>query len=459
MRKISSLIVFFYITTNINGQSLTQNSEGQSTIPLPVNGVGISLDIGKTEAAVGLSNYARVLSSKTKKFKDNFLIGANIAVKSSEGLGPLFSSGDIVPAGNLLAFAGYSISNKPALVSRLGSLDELDNLEKVELEQLFLTYRNKTGAVILLKSSKIADGAYRSKVVLELMTNLQKTKNPTEIKSVLKDADKNPENGIVDEKLKEFKSEILAETGKLEKVHIKDFSIIRDRFSDLHDIYFSYILNKKIIPLRATFFLSGGINARNFTRYIQLNRTELSKTFQDTLFRGGSFGIGGNFQIANYWIGVTYSYIDGDNFSFLKSKEYTLRTSDTSANQSLIGEKKITAYSGKYSKVESNQLNIDIIGDYKLPDTSRLLANLYLRSLIKSRDTSYIRNYTNIGAGLYFVNKSGKFLGGLYVELPDINNNAEKAKAENEINIRPPFRKLSFGIVTKFTFSSILNSN
>ncbi|MBK9719495.1 MAG: hypothetical protein IPO85_18660 [Saprospiraceae bacterium] len=148
--------------------------------------------------------------------------------------------------------------------------------------------------------------------------------------------------------------------------------------------------------------------------------------------------------------------MDGDNFSNLSSKEYTLRTTDTSRNQSLISEKKITAYSGKYSKVESNQLNLDLLKEFKLGDTSRLITNLYYRGSLFSRDTVYLRNISNIGLGIYFLGKKSKFLGGLYVELPDINNNIEKSMPESERNIRPPLKKLTFGIVTKFSISSIL---
>ncbi|MEO8769964.1 MAG: hypothetical protein ABI402_07760 [Ferruginibacter sp.] len=149
--------------------------------------------------------------------------------------------------------------------------------------------------------------------------------------------------------------------------------------------------------------------------------------------------------------------MDGDNFINLKSKEYTIRTTDISSNQSLVSEKKITGYGGKYSKVETNQLNIDIVADYRLSDSSRILVNPYLRSSLFSRDTAFLKNYTNVGLGLYFVGKKSKFLGGLYLELPDINNNIEKAKPASEIDIRPPLKKLTFGIVTKFSISSLLS--
>ena len=207
---------------------------------------------------------------------------------------------------------------------------------------------------------------------------------------------------------------------------------------------------------RFTAFIFGGIEARNFSWYRGLNPSSLPKSFIDTLYRGEQFGIGLNGQIGNWWLGITYAYVDGDNFSDLSGMEYTLRTTDTSRNQTLISEKKITGYSGNYAKVWNNQLNIDLLKEFKLGDTSRLITNLYYRGALFSRDTSYLKNISSMGFGMYFLGKKSKFLGGLYVELPDINNNIEKSKPESERSIRLPYKKLTFGVVTKFSLSSIL---
>jgi hypothetical protein len=187
-----------------------------------------------------------------------------------------------------------------------------------------------------------------------------------------------------------------------------------------------------------------------------VNISNLGASFTDTLYKGGNIGVGFNLQAGSFWLGVTYNYVNGDNFINLSGKEYTLKTTDTSANQTLIREKKQTAYSGKYSKVETNELNIDLVKEFRMNDSSRIITNFYTRSSLYSRDTSFLKNYTNIGVGFYFLGKKSKFLGGLYVELPDINNNIEKAKSDIERNIRPPLRKLTFGIVTKISLSSIL---
>ncbi len=122
----------------------------------------------------------------------------------------------------------------------------------------------------------------------------------------------------------------------------------------------------------------------------------------------------------------------------------------------LLDEKKITGYSGKYGAVEVNNFNADIVFRLKLDDEDRshLLINPYMRATLFSRDTSLMVNKTNLGAGFYFM--QGKFLGGFYVELPDVNNNAEKMKPTDEQNLRQPLQRLSFGIVTKINLKTIM---
>lgn len=449
MKKIILTPIYFILILFVaQGQTLTQSADGKSSIPLPLNGLGLSVDIGKSEVALGINNYGEVL-----KDSSNFLIGGNLSVKSADGVGSLFSSGDIVPAGNLLLFGGVSFSNNKKLIDNFNKSSPFKYHKKTqELEDvIFDKYKSKIKKAIFNFSGEInGDDALKKKTINELSDLIEKCDGPAKITAQIK------AYGSTTSALDDFRKSLLIQDEIEAKQYKEAYDLIRENYSKLIDKSFTEFL-KMQFPLRFTAFLQGGISARNFTRYIGLNVTALPKSFQDTLFRGGQFGVGLNLQVKNYWLGVTYSYIAGDNFTALKSKEYTLKTMDTTGNQQLTSEKKYTAYSGKYSKVETNELNIDIVGDFKLADTSHLLANLYLRGSLFSRDTSYLKNHIDIGAGLYFLGKKGKFIGGLYVELPDINNNFEKAKPADEINIRSPLRKLSFGIVTKFNLSSIFS--
>ena len=456
MKRLIVLLCPLLIGAGSQGQMLTQSADGQSTIPLPLNGLGASFDIGKTDATIGVNNYGRVLNSKTYKFKDNFLMGANLSAKTVNGLKQLFSSRDLVPEGNLLAYSGYSFSNMAAIADGLGSPHDLDAQKKKELARLEQRYKAQVQYTILKQRRKITDVALRERMMSHLLRAVQKCDNADEIDRITDSADIDPANNTASEALKNFKQAVKAVSAADRKKNNTAREDIVQTYATLHDIAVEGVW-KKIMPFRATIFLLGGIKARGFTLYNGLTPANLSQSFQDTLFRGGNIGLGVNFRLANYWLGATYSYINGDNFPSLRNKNYTLQTTDTAGNQTVIGEQKITAYQGKYSRVETNQLNVDLIANYRLADRSSLLANLYLRRSLASRDTSLLKNYTNIGAGFYFVNKKRNFLGGLYVELPDVNNNFEQARPADEIDIKSPFQKLLFGIVAKVSISSVLD--
>ncbi len=450
IKKYLAVLLLSWSCLASYSQYLTQSADGKSSIPLPLQGVGIGIDIGKTELTFGVNNYERVLKSVDNKLKHTYLIGLNLSAKNSEGIGNLFSSGDIVPAGSFLGFAGFSLSNTDKILaawkrSPANSLlvSEQDNL--AELREL---YRADIINSIDLCITSIKKEEIVKKIKEELTTQLKAAPDALAINKVIA---KYKEKDV--EELKIFWTQMDELIAAARKKYIEKFD--RKEFTKNVDAAFKKFF-KENWPVRFTPFILGGIDARNFSLFVKPEPLNFSNSFKDTLFRGGNIGFGINLQVRNFWLGITYAYVNGDNFVNLKSKEYTVRTVDTSGNQSLISEKKTTAYSGKYSKVEYNVLNADLVTSFYLNDSSRLMANLYVRGSVHSRDTAYLKNYTNIGLGLYFTGKKSAFLGGLYVELPDINNNIEKAKPVAERNTLPPLKKLSFGIVTKISLSSIL---
>lgn len=430
-------------------QVVTQSADGKGSLILPLNGVSLGFDIGKTEISVGANNYSKALDSNNIKAFRNWFFGGNLSVKNSSDIGNLFQSGDIVPAGNVLGFLGFNVNNNLSILVdwNKSKATEIENKEVQLRNQLRKEFGNRILRDAKNLKERITSEELRDEILKRIADSVLTYQNSyrmeLSIELIMKD------DKIDKDFVKEF-----TKTYEQRKNEFRESSNKIDETKSINEAFSEFMKTHSV--KRFTPFIFGGIDARNFSLYTGLNSSSLVKSFTDTLYRGGQFGIGINGQIGGWWLGITYAYVDGDNFSNLSSKEYTLRTTDTSRNQSLISEKKITAYSGKYSKVESNQLNLDLLKEFKLGDTSRLITNLSYRGSLFSRDTVYLRNISNIGLGIYFLGKKSKFLGGLYVELPDINNNIEKSMPESERNIRPPLKKLTFGIVTKFSISSIL---
>ncbi|WP_247237214.1 hypothetical protein [Telluribacter sp. SYSU D00476] len=452
MTKRSILLLFLCIST-LKGktQFLTQSAEGKGAVILPLNGVAVGFDIGKSEITVGANNYSKALSSSNSTPFKNWFIGGNLSVKNSSGIGNLFQSGDIVPAGNFYGFLGFNINNNKSLLDawKSSGVVAANKREQEKLRILFESYRSDIADYIKESLPFIEDETFRTSKGQDLIKKVSESPDAFALRRIIVAilADK-------DKRLEAFNIAFKALLEPRQRIYYESYS--RDDETKAINLAFSDFIDNHTV-LRLTPFVFGGIDARNFSLYTGLNTTSLGKSFTDTLYRGGVFGVGMNAQIGNVWLGVTYAYVDGDNFSSnLISKEYTLRTTDASGNQELISEKKITGYSGKYAKVASNQLNIDLLKEFALGDTSRLITNLYYRGSMASRDTAYLKNISNLGLGLYFLGSKSKFLGGLYVELPDINNNIEMAKPEAERSIRPPLKKLTFGVVTRFSINSII---
>jgi hypothetical protein len=287
------------------------------------------------------------------------------------------------------------------------------------------------------------------KLKKDLLKNIE---NDDKLDSILKVADTDSAKmKEIKEKFSKKRKELKIELQKRQIEMTEELQKKYDRLDTIHD-------SKPFWQIY--FFGFGGINAMNFKQVKQVDTTNLTKSFENIYFRGGKAGLGFNAQYGFVTLGMTYSYSSVNNFDLLSKKEYTFRQTKNSGTQSLIEEKKITAYSGTYGSVEVNELNVDLIFNFKLDAkaSNHILINPYIRSQLFSRNENILPNKLDIGCGFYFFKQDGNFLGGLYAELPDVNNNYEKAKPIEEQNIREPLKRLSFGIVGKYSFNSLLGS-
>lgn len=449
MKRLLILLICLGTDFSAIAQYVTQSAEGKGTVILPLAGTTVGFDIGKTEIAVGANNYTKAIQANNSKPFQNWFIGANLAVKNSAGTGNLFRNGEIIPEGNVLGFLGFSVNNNDEILNnwRTSGVQKTKDLQATNKSLLMTGYRRDIIDFIGTAGDEIVDSALRKKTVSDLKQKLIGTADGRSFNSEV--------NAILAIKLsalENFVNEFSALVIPRQETYSKAVAAIYTKKQ--LTMYFKDFAKKQNI-WRVTPFLFGGIEARSFSLYKGLNTTSIASSFVDTLYRGGQFGLGLNIQLNSFWVGVTYAYIDGDNFSNLSSKEYVLRTTDNVDNQALIAEKKITGYSGTYSKVKRNELNIDLMKEYNFSDTSGLIANLYYRGSLYSRNTNYLKDISSVGLGIYFIGAKNKFLGGIYLEIPDLNNNLEKARPIADQNLRGPFKRLTFGVITKFAIASI----
>lgn len=432
---------------SVSSQVITQSAEGTGTVIM--EGSTISLDLGKTDLTFGWNNLRKNIVKKN----NDFLIGGEVKVKNSDGIGSLFSKGELVPQGGGNLFFGYYWSN--AVIENYSSgssginpdeeyLKTKKRLLEIAIILLEDTLNNEIGA---LAKKHIKDDTKRSEAIQAVKDEFESSSAKLFFPSRFSENDADNEIKSFRTALKTRLKEVKTNVEKPYRALSKENFTTKVKFNKGRPGYY-----------RLTAYLFGGITALDFKRFDKIDSLNLENSFADEYFRGGHFGIGINFEYWRFRFGLTYAYTKTSNFSALTATEYTLQSSTVINNQTLQTKDVVTAYGGgRYGEVEKNDLNIDIIYNCRLDKNGKnhILINPYLRASMFSRDTSLLINKANLGIGGYFFKESGKFLGGLYIELPDINNNIEKKKPADKQNLRPPLKRLNFGIVTKFSLKAL----
>jgi hypothetical protein len=447
MKKIHFVfIALLVISQSVRSQVITQSAEGTGTVIM--EGSTISLDLGKTDLSFGWNN----LNKNIVKSNNGWLMGGEVKVKNSDGIGSLFSKGELVPQGGANLFFGRYWSNAELMASEDGKYLKmkkvlLDKAKQLLEDTLFLE-------IDKIAADNIQDPLIKKRAIDAVNEQYKKAvKNgstlfvfqPSRFKVADDDANIKAFRTALQKRMLEVKENVEKPYRQISNARF----LSKVKFNKSRQGYYKF-----------TAYLFGGINAMDFKRFDKIDSTNLENSFVDEYFRGGHFGVGLNFEYWRFRFGLTYTYVKTSNFSSLTATEYTLQSSTVINNQTLQTKDVVTAYSGgKYGRVEKNDLNIDVIYNCKLDKDgeNHILINPYLRASMFSRDKSLLINKANLGIGGYFFKESGKFLGGLYIELPDINNNIEKKKPVDKQNLKPPLKRLSFGIVAKFSLKALFD--
>lgn len=427
----SLLLLALLASVSMAGQGVTKTAEGESTIVM--KGGSIGLDLTKTQLTFGLNNFQQTIGGNFE-----FLYGGSAKAENKEGIANLFSKGDFVPAASLDALAGFSFSNGVS-----GEYEEaLDAIAK--------------------RKTKL-ETEFPKKLRMQITNDINQAKLPQDIKDkFLKGV-----ATVVDiTTANAYKAKLVSDNA-LQQKELKDIA------NNIDDFIKKYTAENNLITeitadagngvaskgyYQVMLFGYGGIQGSEFKRFTAFDTINLSNSFIDESYRGGRFGAGLNAQCGILRFGITYGYYKTSNFARLTKKNYTWERTETQGSQTVTEKKEISAYTGTYGEVEVNELNYDVIVNIGLgtKNKSHLLINPYVRSQLMSRNASLLPNSTNIGCGFYFFKDSGKFLGGFYTELPDINNNYEKIKPEADQSLRAPLERMTFGVVAKLSLNTLL---
>jgi hypothetical protein len=192
---------------------------------------------------------------------------------------------------------------------------------------------------------------------------------------------------------------------------------------------------------------------RSLSAFTLYNPAEpiLPNKYTDTTFDGYSAKLNLNISLGtNDIIGVSYGKSLVNNVSKLKAITISTETAFTDSNRTDKITDNINALKGLYLTYTTEPLQADFVHFFKL-EKNMLALNVYWRSYFNENGDNLPKTTHNVGIGTYFFNpENSKFVGGIFLELPDIGNTAEEDKLPSER--RNFYQRLSFGIVAKFNF-------
>ncbi|CCH54592.1 hypothetical protein BN8_03776 [Fibrisoma limi BUZ 3] len=458
MKYLLSFLLIIGFTDNVFSQWLTQSAEGQGSFLFKGSNIGI--DLGKSEFSFTMNNLHKPVQLSSSKDNSFAFYGIGLKAKSEEGLGNLFSTGDLVPSAKLNGYFGWQLSNSYNAVRKASDAELSGQLQALTIDQIKRRFIPLMEIAIdeEINFSPLTNTVVKAKLSTDWVTQLR-TSQPKTFHAYLSSylaaqgaaipaPDQILVSNIITNLLSRLKS--IVQTFDLELKVLKD-ELVKSFEQNIRNTYW-----------RVSLFTFGGIDALSFRRVDQINTGNLSKSFIKEEFRGGNLGVGLNWQVDWFKLGLTYAYKKTNNFNLLDKTEYKLTTTtpSTSISQILTQERAITGYSGTYGEVEINELNADLLLNISLGKESETytLINPYFRSNLLSRNKLLLPDSYSFGFGTYFFSKQSKFLGGLYVELPDVENAYEKLKPIEDQNIRTAIRRFNFGIVAKFSLNSIISS-
>lgn len=434
---------------------IVESGKSESTIITDNTTLGV--DIGKTELSFYTNNYTTSIISHS-----GFLWGGKLIGGNKEGIASLVSKGAFEPSFYGGIVLGTYFSNGKKIANAIKSeKSELISAEQKNLEKaLKNTLQKEVDSII---DKPVRDKTDRDNPDIKLSTT-----ESTKLKKVVKEAlsttyntyktlvsevkiasDDNTETLNYRLKSKEV-LDYLEEHKDLNKF-LANGEVLID-ISKRIRVEFGDILAKEDY-WKFTLFATGGISSQNFNLFKGWDETNLDNSFSKKEFKGSRIGLGVNFRKGlSSFVGFRYTYLEDNNTALLSLTEYERTQSTTLNNITYTNRITKKAYSSSYSNAYLNRFDFDYLWFEPIGQNNLMLIDLYARHVVSNNNKIY-PSQTTTGVSSSFFKKDGKFIGGLYLELPDVDQNVQRQKDVPVYDFW--YNRLSFGIYVKYSFKPL----
>ncbi len=368
----------------------TLSQDSQGSSSVLYHGGSIGFDIAQTNITFSYTNLGLTPEADISA-KARSVWGLNAHGRNHEGLAGIFRQGDLQPEAGFGGFWGlkYRFDEKPR------SLSDLQN------------------QISMLRADRTA--------VRNQMEALAGKEDPESI-------------------------------ARLEKLRMRHKDL-DDQIQEINDAREK--INEQRVRKLGLVYLRGGVNASAFRLALEnQDPASFTKAFRHQDFKGGYLGAGINYESGRWLYGLAIDYEFTNNLELLASQSFTLTTTEVIGNRALESKREFNAWTGNYTTYSRAGYSIDVIRFSLINEQEEnyVALNFYLRH--KFADSGDIMpSVTDIGTGAWFFNMSNKFLGGIYLEVPDLFRSIEGMKTEPDSRILQ--NRLSFGLVGRFNFASI----
>jgi hypothetical protein len=438
MKKVI-LFATVFLFIRVSAQMTVEDAKGETSILFKPSNIG--LNIGEASISAGWNNFRKQAFVKPQ----TVLWGLNINSKNKEGLASLLDEGHLEPDSKLQIFFGIQRagSRREFLLSK--QVYDLENAGIVQ-EYKYVSAYQKPALNLINESnlSSLQKKLIRDTLKFVFAKNMDIRSELDLLYVIKKGYDDKAEIARTFQLVIDFLAKRKDVLSGMQKNLEENFA----KIDSLNEEFSSYRKTHK--AKSAIFYIRGGLSANTLTLYDSTSTGGLINRFDTAEFRGAFVDLGINYDVGKRWsFGFTGGYEKYNNIDSLESSSYSLRTSTTQGSQQLSAETKYTAYPGTYISYDRISFKTDAYYFGALNDQYRFVWNTIYSRIILPVNEERIEGIIELGSGINFYKSRGKFVGGTYLQINDVTNNMQ---SENGF-----FKRLAFGLVAKFTFTSIVD--